>query len=157
MSMRRLSLLGAALTGVAACGEAPPGDTYFDHFIQPVLVQNCANNVSGCHRINDGDPFERAAGNLDVTSFERISKRRDLLQTCGAYKYPPLLMKATSPTLITTIADSELSVSYNGLALYLEVAHSGQGVLDVNSDAYLLLADWLNNGATENGLKPPTP
>jgi hypothetical protein len=159
MPMRRCALVGTALIGVAACGDPPPGDTYFDHFIQPILVQNC-NTVSGCHRVND-DPqiasFGRAAGNLDVTTFENISKRRDLLQTYGAYKYPGLLIKATSPTNIPMLGDALLTVDYNGEALPLEVAHSGMGVLDPDSDAYLLIAEWIQNGATENGLKPPTP
>jgi len=157
MSMRRWSLIGAALTGVAACGDPPPGDTYFDHFIQPVLVQNCANNVSGCHRTDSDDPFGRAAGNLDVTSYDHIIKRRDLLGTFGAYSYPPLLIKASAPSFITTINPNSLPINYNGETLDLEVAHSGQGVLDVNSDAFGLLLEWLDNGATENGLKPPTP
>jgi hypothetical protein len=69
--MRRLSLVGAAVTGVAGCGEPPPGDTYFDHYIQPVLLQNCANNVSGCHRIDPDNPFGRAAGNLGSCHLER--------------------------------------------------------------------------------------
>ena len=35
--------------------------------------------------------------------------------------------------------------------------HSGGAILDVGSDAYFTLQTWLENGATENGLKPPTP
>jgi hypothetical protein len=158
MSLRRFALLGAALTGVVACGDPPPGDTYFDHFIQPVLVQNCANNVSGCHRTEDGDPFLRAAGNLDVTTFERISKRRDLLAPFGAYATQPLLIKASAPTLVAALDPlNGQTLNYNGTMLPLEIAHSGQGIIDVNSDSFVIVLDWLANGATENGLKPPTP
>ena len=35
--------------------------------------------------------------------------------------------------------------------------HAGGAILELNSDAYLTLQTWLENGATENGLKPPTP
>src|SRR5690606_10573930 len=30
-------------------------------------------------------------------------------------------------------------------------------IIEVSSDAYFTLQTWLQNGATENGLKPPTP
>jgi hypothetical protein len=144
---------------VAACGDPPPSDTYFEHFIQPVLVQNC-NTVSGCHQINM-DPtiadFGRAAGNLDVMTYENVTKRRDLLITYGAYKYPGLLIKATAPTNIPTLGDDDLTVEYNGASLPLQVAHSGMGVLDPDSDAFQILFEWMQNGATENGLEPATP
>jgi hypothetical protein len=157
MSLRRLSLLGAALTGVVGCGDPPPGDTYFDSFIRPALITNCANGVSGCHRIDEDDPFQRAAGNLDVTTFENISKRRDLLSNFGAYGYPALLIKATAPSLVGPDNSSVLPLRYNGETLDLQIAHSGQGVLETTSPEFGNLQEWLNNGATENGLKPPTP
>jgi len=34
---------------------------------------------------------------------------------------------------------------------------AGGSVLDVSSDAYFTLQTWMENGATENGLKPPNP
>ena len=71
----------ATLTVVAACGgDPPPGKTYFERTIQPILVQSCAGNTSGCHRTSPDDPYQFAAGNLDVTSFEAIQKRRDVLE-----------------------------------------------------------------------------
>ena len=154
---RRWALLGAALIGVTACSDPPPGDTYFDHFIQPVLRDNC-NSTSGCHSI---DPlyadFGRAAGNLDVMSYEAITKRRDLLQTFGAYKYPGLLIKAAAPTNIPLFGDDDLTVEYNGESLPLQVAHSGFSPLDPSGEAFNQLLEWISNGATENGLEPPSP
>jgi hypothetical protein len=37
------------------------------------------------------------------------------------------------------------------------VLHAGGSIIEVSSDAYFTLQTWLENGATENGLKPPTP
>src|SRR5690606_9245147 len=41
--------------------------------------------------------------------------------------------------------------------LDIDVQHSGGSILEVGSDAYFTLQSWLENGATENGLKPATP
>ncbi|HET7503800.1 MAG TPA: hypothetical protein VFK02_22420, partial [Kofleriaceae bacterium] len=59
--------------------------------------------------------------------------------------------------LIKAVPTGALKVNYRGKFLDLQVTHSGGPVLDVNSDAYFTLQSWLDNGATENGLKPATP
>jgi len=149
--VRRESLLGAVLCvfAVAACGDSPKGRTYYERNIEPILQQKCAGNTSGCHSINEGDPFAIAAGNLDVTSFANIQKRRDALTQFGAYPYPLLLIKAVGP--------GRLTFQYGTEFRDIEVQHSGGGIIDVGSDAYFTLQSWLDNGATENGLRPATP
>ncbi|HEX7842072.1 MAG TPA: hypothetical protein VF469_31590 [Kofleriaceae bacterium] len=139
----------AVLVAGTGCGTSPPGRTFYQRNIEPILLQKCAGNTSGCHSTNPGDPFQFAAGNFDVTSFESVQKRRDLLAPFGAYAYPLLLIKAV-PT-------GALQVNYGGTFRPLQVAHSGGAILDVNSDAYFTLQNWLDNGATANGLKPATP
>jgi hypothetical protein len=161
-TMKRSAIIALAVgvaAGAAGCGDSPPGRTFYQRNIEPILTQKCAGNTSGCHSTNVGDPFKFAAGNLDVTSFENVQKRRDLLTPFGAYAYPMLLIKAV-PT-------GALKLSYNdynpmdtkavGGFRPLEIQHSGGPILDVNSDAYFILQSWLENGATENGLKPATP
>ncbi|MEZ4368907.1 MAG: hypothetical protein R2939_21900 [Kofleriaceae bacterium] len=145
------AIVGAGLMASfgGACGDPPPGRTYYERVIEPILVQRCAGNTSGCHATNDDDPYQFAAGNLDVTSFERVQKRRDLLAPFGAYQYPLLLVKA--------VWQGELPLRYEGESRELEVLHTGGALLEVNSDAFLTLLTWLDNGATENGLPPPTP
>ncbi|TMQ19243.1 MAG: hypothetical protein E6J90_18490 [Deltaproteobacteria bacterium] len=141
--------LAAAIALAAGCGDSPPGRTFYQRNIEPILVQKCAGNTSGCHSTNTDDPFQFAAGNLDVTSFANVQKRRDVLAPFGAYAYPLLLIKAV-PT-------GALKLYYDGVFRDLEVQHSGGPILDVNSDAFFTLQNWLQNGATENGLKPATP
>jgi len=145
------AVAGAVALVVAAsgCGEPPPGRTFFDRSIQPILTQSCARNTGGCHSTNSDDPFQFAAGNFDVTSFESVQKRRDLLEPFGPYQVPPLLIKAAGP--------GALSVAYNGEFIDLDIVHVGGANLEVDSDAYLTLLSWLENGATENGLAPPSP
>jgi hypothetical protein len=139
----------AVAAGAAGCGDSPPGRTYYQRNIEPILTQKCAGNTSGCHSTNPDDPYMFAAGNFDVTSFENVQKRRDVLAPFGAYPYPLLLIKAV-PT-------GALKLFYGMDLIELGVQHSGGLILDGNSDAFFTLQNWLDNGATENGLKPATP
>ncbi len=140
---------------LAGCGDSSPGRTYFERSIQPILTQRCATSTAGCHSTNIDDPFQFAAGNLDVTSFENVQKRRDTLAPFGAYPFPLLLIKAVGPGLkmpYGTLADG-----VTPRFITIDVQHSGGNLLDLGSDAFFTLQAWLDNGATENGLKPPSP
>ncbi|HWN71758.1 MAG TPA: hypothetical protein VNM90_29170, partial [Haliangium sp.] len=149
--MGTLSASALALVLVAGCSEeSAPGRTYYDRNVEPILLQTCARNVSGCHSTNDDDPHAFAAGNFDVTSFENVQKRRDLLEPFGVYPVPLLLVKAVGQT-------EELEVAYGEEFVPLEVLHAGGRIFDVGSEAYLTLLRWMENGATESGLAPATP
>ncbi len=147
----QMRLLGAVLCVVAtaACGSPAPGETFFARNIQPILSQSCARNTSGCHTAETADAFGFSAGNLDVTSYANISKRRDVLQPFGAYSYPLLLIKAVGPNALT--------FNYNGTTYPIQVQHAGGAVIDISSDAFYTLQSWLGNGAQEDGLPLPTP
>lgn len=138
-----------ALLVAAGCGESPRGRTFYERNIEPILIQKCAGNTSGCHAVRDGDVFAVAAGNLDVTSFENVQKRRDTLVPFGAYPFPMFLIKA--------VGAGQLKLQYGSTFRSIDVPHVGEGIIDVNSDAFFTLQQWLENGATENGLKPATP
>ncbi len=159
MEMRRELLLLAPLIWVTACGDSPEGRTYYERNIEPILIQKCAGNTSGCHAINvdaisgEPDPFAIAAGNLDVTSFENVQKRRDTLTSFGAYPYPLLLIKAVGPDKLQFQYSTDATTTFRPIS----VQHSGGGLIEVGSDAYFTLQSWLDNGATENGLRPATP
>ncbi len=151
----RSALVGAGALAAAAClsacGSPPPGKTFYEREIQPILLQSCAKGAGGCHTANPDDPYKFSLGNFDVTSFENVQKRRDLLQPFGPYSIPPLLIKATS--------SQGLDFAYGGADQFrpLQIPHQGGGNLTIGSDAYLTLLQWMLNGATENGLSPPTP
>jgi hypothetical protein len=155
MDFRRGVLVGSLL--LCACGDSPPGRTYYERNIEPILIQKCAGNTSGCHSTNVGDPYAFAAGNFDVTSFENVQKRRDVLTRFGPYQQPLLLIKAVAPATPNPSDPNKLSVQYRDQFLPLDVLHAGGSIIDVSSDAYFTLQTWLENGATENGLKPPNP
>src|ERR1700733_8373616 len=182
MDLRRGGLLGV-LVSVVGCGSNPPGQTYFARNIQPILQEKCAGSTSGCHAAAATDPYAFAAGNLDVTSFANIQLRRDVLAPFGAYPYPLLLIKAVAPSTPDPTNPNKLQFQYgvdgtcttdmvtpctmdsqcgagtcgNPLFKDIDVLHSGGSIIQVSSDAYFTLQTWIENGATEDGLKPPTP
>src|ERR1044071_2817025 len=95
-AMNRMGLVLVLIAATGACGggDSPPGRTFYERNIEPILIQKCAGNTSGCHSVNSDDPFQFAAGNFDVTSFENVQKRRDVLSPFGAYPYALLLIKS---------------------------------------------------------------
>src|SRR6185295_19285980 len=77
-------LLAPALA--AGCLKKPAEKYFYDQHIQPIFNGSCVGNTSPCHKI---DPQTGVAlGNLDLSSFEGVQKRRDALRTYGSYPLP---------------------------------------------------------------------
>ncbi len=140
--IRCTAMLLVALAVAPACARHSSGSSYYEHEIQPIFDSTCSGVTSGCH-VDDGNGV--AAGNLDLSSFEAVQKRRDVLQRHGAYPEPLLLIKA--------VGSRDLSFAYDGQFRPLEITHSGALIMP-GGDAYLELKSWLDNGATETGLPP---
>src|SRR4029078_5776830 len=85
--------LGMALL-VCASGchvKKPVEQTFYEEHIQTIFTQSCVNGTSPCHRV---DPQTGVAlGTLDLSSFESVQKRRDVLRTYANYPQPLLLLK----------------------------------------------------------------
>ncbi len=101
VSKLRLRILSASLfwggafffLASSACTiNRPPEQHFYDQHIQPILNNFCVGNTSPCHRIDPATGI--ALGNLDLSSFESVQKRRDVLRTYGSYPQPLLLLKA---------------------------------------------------------------
>jgi len=100
-----VSSLAAPLVLVAACGNPDLGSrTYFERRIAPILEENCVRGTAEglCHTESNEKPGE-ALGNLDLSSFEAIHRRPELLAAYGSYPDPVLLTKAAKPSVITMI------------------------------------------------------
>ncbi|MBP9086066.1 MAG: PD40 domain-containing protein [Kofleriaceae bacterium] len=138
-----------AVGAAAGCSDSPAGKSYYERNIDPILRNSCAGSTSGCHVANTDDPYSFAGGNFDVSTFENVQKRRDLLEPFGAYTTPVLLIKSVAP--------KSLFVGYNTGLKTIDVLHAGGPIFEPGSPAYLTLQSWLDNGATENGLAPPSP
>src|SRR3569832_1308653 len=96
----RWSLVSACafvfMGGCSSC-DSPAGRTYNERNIEPILQQKCAGNTSGSHTTNTDDPYQFAAGNFDVTSFDNVQKRRDVLSQKRTNPSPLLLNKTNTP------------------------------------------------------------
>ncbi len=141
--------LVAAIAGACSVRE-PTSDTYFDRSIAPLLTTTCARGPTGggCHV---SDARGNAFGNLDVSSFERLDKRRDLLVPFGPYGQPGLLLKVLPPAQFDVRAFDGTSASMTS-----DVRHTGGSVLDPSGSAYRTLRRWIDGGATlNNSGKPP--
>ncbi|HEY1959832.1 MAG TPA: hypothetical protein VGH28_29685 [Polyangiaceae bacterium] len=143
-----------ALLPTTSCDVPPPDTTtYFDRTIFPILNAGCARSPtgSGCHV---ADAKGNALGNLDVSSYAEINKRRDLLVNYGPYGRPAMLVKNVPPFQITV-------KSFDGVdeAITTDIKHTAGPVLDPTATGYLTLSQWMQNGATENntGVPPPPP
>ena len=141
-----------AMVPTTSC-DVPAVDqtTYFERTIFPILNTSCKGSPtgSGCHVADDKG---NALGNLDVSTYAEINKRRDLLVNYGPYGRPALLVKNIPPFAITL-------KSFDGAqeAITTDIKHTGGQVLDPTATAYLTLSQWLTNGATENNTGVPPP
>lgn len=117
---------------LAGCvdGEGMQERGYFEGSVAPILAQKCV--ASGCHSATS------SAGALDLTSYAAITARRDLLTPYNGSDYPLLLIKAVGPGALMDRAGKPISV-----------LHAGGAELDVGSEAFDVLEQWIGAGATE--------
>lgn len=144
-SVRALPFLVLAVASALVCHkEAPPDRNYYDTHIQPLFDASCVGNTSPCHRI---DPATGTAlGNLDLSSFDGVQKRRDTLRNYGPYPQPLLLLKA--------IPEESVLIPYGGKHLPAEIRHVGGKTLSPSADAFFELKRWIDAGATRDGVSP---
>ena len=141
-----IGVLAVVLTILpSGCSVNRPKEQHFyDQHIQPILNNFCVGNTSPCHRI---DPATGSAlGNLDLSSFESVQKRRDVLRTYGSYPQPLLLLKS--------LAEGSVQIPYQQKLYASEIRHTGGNTIAPTSDAYYELKRWLDNGANRDGLSP---
>jgi Hydrazine synthase alpha subunit middle domain/WD40-like Beta Propeller Repeat len=139
----RLALL-ASLVPAACAQPKPPERHFYEQQIQPIFDRFCVGNTSPCHRVDTDSGT--ALGNLDLTSFEMVQRRRDVLRGYGIYPQPLLLLK--------TIPEEQVLIAYGGKLVPSEIRHAGGKSLSASSDAVDVLKRWLDNGANRDGLAP---
>jgi hypothetical protein len=149
LSLALSGSLSVALLPTGCSTKEPEQSTYFDRTINPVLTSSCvrSNTGAGCHVANaKGNAF----GNLDVSNYDGVAKRRDLLLDYGPYGQPAFLIKATNATQV------EIQ-SYDGVktTVTTDIKHTGGPILDPTASGYQVLRRWITNGATENNSGPP--
>lgn len=140
----------ATFVASACTTKEPTQSTYFERSINPILTTSCVrtNTGAGCHV---ADPRGNALGNLDVASYEGVSKRKDLLVEYGPYGQPAFLLKNIDPFQVEV-------QGYDGVKTVIttDIKHAGGSILDPTGTGYQTLRRWIQNGATENntGIRP---
>jgi hypothetical protein len=150
--MVRAARLFVCFTFAAICACAagacttkqPQPSTYFERAIAPTLQTSCVrtNTGAGCH-VADGKG--NAFGNLDLTAYAGVERRRDLLLDYGPYLQPSMLAKNVPPYQVAV----EL---WDGTKVVVttDIKHAGGPILDPTASAYQTLRHWIENGAAEN-------
>lgn len=133
-----------AAVAAACSSKDPTPSTYFDRTISPILTTSCARGPTGagCHV---ADAKGNALGNLDISSYENLQKRKDLLVDYGPYGQPALLLKNLDPFQVEI-----QGFDGNKTVLTTDVKHTGGSILDPTGTAYLTIRRWIQNGATAN-------
>ncbi len=140
-----------SLLPLSCSTQEPQPSSYFDTAIAPILTTACVrtNTGVGCHV---ADAKGNAFGNLDVSSYEALNHRRDLLLSHGPYGQPALLVK-NIPNYTVNYE------SFDGVKVPIttDIKHVGGAILDPTGTAYQILRRWIDNGATQNNSgQPPT-
>src|ERR1017187_9844022 len=144
-----LAVAGAAASG--ACTTLQPQQTtFFQQTIDPILQSSCVrtNTGVGCHV---SDAKGNALGNLDLSTYDQVIKRRDLLLEYGPYQQPALLVKNVQPYTVGLQLWDGTKVSVT-----TDIKHAGGAILDPTGSAYQTLRRWIENGAAEDntGVSP---
>ena len=143
-----LAVVGAAASGACTTLQPQP-TTFFQQTIDPILQSSCVrtNTGVGCHV---SDAKGNALGNLDLSTYGEVIKRRDLLLDYGPYQQPSLLVKNVQPyTVVVQL--------WNGTKVNVatDIKHTGGAILDQTGSAYLTLRRWIENGAAEDNTGVP--
>ena len=150
--------LAALALALAGCSreERPAQSTFYERRIAPVLQGSCTQSptTSGCHVA--ADDRGNALGNLNISSYETLILRRDLLVNYGPYGLPGLLLKVVpqfDPLDPTRTSNLTLRLTYwdgDSVTVKTEIAHGGGSVLDFTSASFTTLQRWIENGASKN-------
>lgn len=142
----------AALFAVVGCEEPPPPTgSYYEARIQPVFG-GCVENAGVCHVANDRG---EAPGNLDISTYDALMRRADVLEHYGPYPVPTLLLKAGDPVTIhvATLDPPDPSrPDVREVAVRTNITHGGGRTIATGSDTDAMLRQWISNGYTRTGV-----
>jgi hypothetical protein len=140
--------------GLCACQERPASSfSYYDETIAPILDVGCQRQTTGCH-VDDGRGF--ALGNLDLTSYDGLMRRKDVLAPYGPYPLGLLLLKAGNAAHIdvrTIDPPDPAQPDKRRVSVVTDVRHAaGEGAISQGSANYSLLKRWIDGGHTRTGV-----
>lgn len=146
----RLWLLG--LMGVGACEQSDlPGFSFYQERINPILDSSCARQNVGCHVQSDGV----ALGNLDLSSYDSLMRRRDALGQYGPYQVGLLLLKAGGPVDVQ-VETFDPTPEGRFVAITTDIRHNAGDTVNLGSTGYARIKQWIESGHTRTGAPDET-
>jgi hypothetical protein len=150
----RALLTLALLVGAGACQSAPASTfSYYAERIEPILDVGCQRQTTGCH-VDDGHGF--ALGNLDLTSYDSLMRRRDVLTAYGPYSVGALLLKAGNPidvSVRTIDPPDSANPDQRRVRITTDIRHAaGEGAIHRGSHGYSALKQWIDGGFARSGV-----
>jgi hypothetical protein len=140
-----------SLVALACDQQELPESSFYDERIGPTLEFGCAEQTTGCHIANTRG---EATGNLDVTSYDALIRRRDALTPYGPYPVPLLLLKAGDQRPI------QVETFGSGMNRFVEITtdirHNAGSTIELDATTYGALKRWMDAGATRTGVPPET-
>ncbi|MBX3250138.1 MAG: PD40 domain-containing protein [Myxococcales bacterium] len=153
--MRAWSVVVALLSlSSFGCEEIPPpGGSYFQERIQPVMEVGCAIQTNGCHVAVDG----AATGNLDLSSYDALMRRRDALPAYGPYSVGLLLLKGGDPVdLAVETWDPDPTSGVRVARMQTDIRHNAGTLIRRSSAGYAELKRWIEEGFQRTGVPDET-
>ncbi|HKP56476.1 MAG TPA: hypothetical protein VJV78_07145 [Polyangiales bacterium] len=145
--------LTLAVLATACDSQAPSTFSFYTERIDPILDVGCQRQTTGCH-VDDGRGF--ALGNLDLTSYDSLMRRRDVLPAYGPYSAGALLLKAGNPidVEVRTIDPPDASnPELHRVRVTTDIRHAaGEGAIARGSRGYAALKQWIDGGFSRNGV-----
>jgi hypothetical protein len=152
---RSFSLSFACLTlalGSFGCEEKePPEFTFYSDRIAPIVEVGCAVQTTGCHVATSE---QAAVGNLDLSSYDALMRRRDALPAAGPYSVGQLLLKggqAIEVPVQTFDPPTGAPRDQRFVTVMTDVRHAGGAPLKIGSDGYAKLKSWILQGYDRDG------
>jgi hypothetical protein len=142
----RAAVTLACVLTLAACDDTlPPDSSFYDQRIGPVLDNSCARQTGGCH-IDDGSG--RAMGNLDLSSFDALMRRRDVLPPHGPYSLGVLLLKGGSQVdvPVDTLGGETVRVT-------TDIRHNAGQTIALGSSGFAEIKRWIESGFNRFGVE----
>src|SRR5262245_27659525 len=99
---------------------------------------SCVRQNTGCHL---SVPAGTSAGNLDLTSYDSLFRRADVLDAYGPYPLPLLLLKPGDPVTISveTFDPPDPTMPERFVEVTTDIRHAGGSTVDLGTSGFALL------------------
>jgi hypothetical protein len=148
-----LRVVGVVTLTLLGCEpEIPPDGSFYEERIDPVFRSGgCLQSAGVCHV---GSEQGEAPGNLDLTSYDALMRRADVLEPYGPYPVPSLLLKVGEPVSVdveTLDPPDPSRPDRRSVRVTVDVRHGGGRNVAQGSDTDVLLRWWTSQGYTRTG------